>query len=223
MTKYNVRSARTLTDQVLELDYFQGPRPAIPYIWRVGRNPLVMVVGENAGGKSFLRRITQAACQHSKIECIHISLEGRCREGFARAFLYGTEMWEATGANSAETILGGIRTCQKREKPHVMFWDEPDLGLSEAWAAGAGRVIRDFVQNKPKHTRAIYLVTHSRALARELAPVRPHYLFLGSTKGPRTFKEWLDHQPAPRDLSKLAETSRRRFTKIQKILDRKRT
>ena len=51
-------NTKQLVERTLELDYFQDPKPAIPYVWKPGKagNPLVGVVGENAGGKSFFRR-----------------------------------------------------------------------------------------------------------------------------------------------------------------------
>lgn len=217
---FNLRSASTLTEDILhKLAYFEGDKAAIPYIWRRGRGSLVVVTGENAGGKSFFRRLVQIACKRSKIECMTISMEGRQTGGPWNAFIYGSERWEATGQNSAQTILNGITTCRSREHTHVIFWDEPDLGLSESWAAGAGQAIRDFMLEKPSRTRAAFVVSHSRSLIRQLLPVRPHYLYLGSTSGPPTLKDWVEHQPKPRSLADLPKESHKRFKAIQKILD----
>ena len=223
---YNCRSALTLTEQILaELAYFQpdgDEPPAIPHVWKQGRNPLVVVVGDNAGGKSFFRRLVQGACSHSKVECIAISMEGReTSPGFVKACVYGTEQWDATGANSAHTILMGIKTCRERDKPHTIFWDEPDLGLSDSWAAGAGVAIREFAQDLPEHTRAVYVVSHSKALVRELLPAQPHYLHLGSVEAPVDLTGWLEQPVKPRDLSKLSEAGHQRFKRIQRILNEK--
>lgn len=220
---FNYRSALTLTEQILtELAFFQpnqGWKDAvIPYVWKRGRNPLVVVVGDNAGGKSFFRRCVQAT---TSIECMGISMEGRETSGPIGSFIYGSEQWQATGENSAYTILTGIKTCREREKPHIIFWDEPDLGLSESWAAGAGQLICGFAQDAPEHTKAVYVVTHSRALVRELLPAKPHYLHLGSVEAPLDLNAWLDQRVKPRDLSKLGEESHRRFKRIQRLLNRR--
>jgi hypothetical protein len=218
---FNLRSARTLTADILKLAYFQdGDPPAIPYIWLPGRTPLVMVVGENAGGKSFFRRIVQEASRKKNVECMALSMEGRHGYGAWKAFVYGDESWEATGAISASTVEVGIRTCQDRDSPHIIFWDEPDLGLSEGWAAGVGQAICEFMASPPKHTVGAFVVTHSKALAREVLPVRPNYLYLGSTKGPPTLKDWVDHRQPPRPIAELNKESHRRFKAIQKILER---
>ncbi len=218
---FNMKSARTLTVDILKMAYFQeGCPPAIPYIWQPGRTPLVMVVGENAGGKSFFRRIVQAACARNKIECMALSMEGRKGHGAWKAFVYGDESWEATGAISASTVEVGIRTCRDRQTQHVIFWDEPDLGLSEGWAAGVGQALCEFMKSPPEHTLGAFVVTHSKALAREVLPVRPNYLYLGSREGPATLQAWVDHRPPPRPIAELKEESHRRFKAIQQILGR---
>jgi hypothetical protein len=217
---FDLQSAQTVTEGLLNgLEYFHGDEPAIPYVWHPGSSQLVVVVGENSGGKSFFRRLVQLACHRCEVECMAISMEGRSTSVPWNAFIYGSEQWEATGANSAHTVTAGIKTCQCRSKPHVIFWDEPDLGLSESWAAGAGQAICEFTKDKPEHTRAAFVVTHSKALARQLLPAQPHYLYLGSTDGPPTFEAWVEHQPEPRPLDLLAEASYKRFKAIQAILD----
>jgi hypothetical protein len=221
---YNCKSAITLTEQILaELRFFvpdQGWKdPVIPWVWKRGRNPLVVVVGDNAGGKSFFRRCVQGACSHSDVECIGISMEARGQGGFVRACVYGTEEWQATGENSAGTVLTGIKTCRGREKPHTIFWDEPDLGLSDSWAAGMGQTIAEFAQDPPEHTRAIFVVSHSKALIWELLPAKPHYLHLGSVEAPPNLTAWLEQPVKPRDLTQLKEASHQRFKRIQRILN----
>lgn len=221
-SRFNLSSARMLVEDLLALDYFCGESPAIPYIWLPGQNPLTVVLGENAGGKSFFRRLVQIACKKSNVECMALSMEGRRSAWVGSAFIYGSEAWQATGSNSALTVETGIRTCRERKIPHVIFWDEPDLGLSDSWAASAGQEICKFVQSPPEHTRAVFVATHSKALARELLPAQPHYLYLGSLEGPPNFTEWLiERRPKPRPLSELREESLNRFKAIQRILDKK--
>lgn len=223
---FKFSSPKTLLDRALRLDYFtpdeQG-ETAIPYHRVDGQGKLIVVVGDNASGKSFLRRIVQLLCQKNKIECIHLSMEGRRNIGMAPwlTFVYGDEGREATGVNSAGTIITGITTCQGREGKHVIFWDEPDIGLSDDWAAGSGQRICKFTQDSPKHTLAAIVVSHSRALVRELLPAKPFYLHLGveSEQAPPTLDAWLERPIVPRDPEELRGLSRKRFKAIQAILN----
>jgi hypothetical protein len=178
------------------------------------------VPGENASGKSFFRRLVTAICREAKVEAMPISMEGRGGEyGGLRGFIYGDESWQSTGENSAHTVLAGISTCRSRETPHVVFWDEPDLGLSDGWAAGAGVALREFAADLPKMTYGAFIVTHSRALVRELLPVEPHFVYFGDD-APESLAAWVDAKVKPLDLAKLGETSHRRFKAIQAILDK---
>lgn len=224
--KCGVRSLRTLLDDVLTLDYFDdsdGPA-AIPALRVDGKGKLIVVVGDNASGKSFFRRIIQVWCQKAKTECIHISVEGRGKTGHMPwlAMVYGDEQHESTGVNSMSTILMGMKTCRGREKPHTIFWDEPDLGLSEDWAAGVGQDLCKFAQEAPTKTKAAFIVTHSRALVRELLPASPFYLHLGTTpsEAPQSLQEWVDRPIQPQRPEKLKERSRARYKAIQAILNR---
>ena len=226
MPDFRFKTASKLLDHVLGLDYFQpdGNKAAcIPFHRVNGKDPLVVMVGENASGKSFARRLVSAVCRKVEVESIHISMQGRAGPDFTggmRGFIYGSEEWKSTGENSVGTVLGGIRTCQGREKPHVMFWDEPDLGLSDAWAAGVGVAIRKFVQAPPEHTRAVFVVTHSKALVGQLLDAEPHYIYFGDDEAPRSLEHWMEQPAIPRDIEELSKLSHTRFKKIQKILDR---
>lgn len=225
MPNFRFKNAGKLLDHVLDLVYFQpdGQSPApIPFHRVDGKDPLVVMVGDNASGKSFARRLVTQVCRKVEVESIHISMERRAGAdvtGGMRGFIYGTEDWKSTGENSVGTVLGGIRTCQGREKPHIMFWDEPDIGLSDSWAAGVGVAIRKFVETPPEHTRAVFVVTHSKALVSQLLPVEPHYIYFGDGEAPVSLAHWIEQPVIPRDIEELAELSHKRFKKIQKILD----
>ncbi len=216
-------NAKQLVANVLRLDFFTEPKPPIPYIWTASKakTPLVVVTGENAGGKSFFRRCVQSICQQQKTECMTISMEGRRQTSYniALVFVYGDEEYEATGINSIRTVLTGIKTCQGRDKAHVVVWDEPDIGLSEGNAASVGKAIADYTTKPSAHTKASIVITHRKALVAELASAQPHFLYLGDREGPRTVQAWLDAPPVVRPLEEIEQRSRTRFKGIQKILD----
>jgi hypothetical protein len=223
--KFN--NTKQLVERALELDYFAEDEPAIPFVWKPGKaeNPLVVVVGENAGGKSFFRRCVSAVCQdkdNGKVEVIPISMEARRTINYQPwlAFVYGDEQYEATGVNSINTVLSGIKTCQGRDAAHVIIWDEPDIGLSEGNAASVGKAIADFTKEPPKHTKASIVITHRKALVGQLLPIAPHYLYLGDADAPPSLDAWLMAPPVVRPLQEVQDRARTRFKAIQKVLDR---
>lgn len=228
--KFSIKSLAQLLEEAFDLAYFHADEgetePAIPYLWVPGTSKLVVVVGENASGKSFLRRIVSGLSQRAEVECLRISMEGRADNGLsmhpiARAMVYGDETYNSTGQLSAHTVTAGINTCRSREKPHFIYWDEPDFGLSDGWAAGLGEKIREFAATMPEHTMGAFVVTHRRAMVRQMMPANPHYVYLGSMTPPTTLQEWLDTPSPIRDIATLDEIAHARFKRIQKILDRK--
>ncbi len=143
--KLKFTNTKELVEQCLTLRYFHpedDDDAAIPYVWVPGDGNLVVVTGENAGGKSFFRRVASSIARlpENKMEVIPISMEGRRQVAYnvCLAFVYGDEEHDATGVNSIRTVLTGISTCQGRETDHVVIWDEPDIGLSEGNAASVG-------------------------------------------------------------------------------------
>ena len=233
--------ARVFDTRYFEPDKAIDGQTAIPYVWVKGKSKLILVLGENAGGKSFFRRMVQ--CVVSKNhgptdgqpvdECIHLSMQARTDTGLdmmpiARAMVYGDENYNATGVLTAHTIEGAISTATKRDHSVVIYWDEPDIGMAARSAAGAGVRIREFVDNLPAHIKAVVVTSHSPHLVAQLLKAKqaPHYIYLGDAQGPSTAQAWvteqLDPNIVPRTPQQLSEDGHVRFRLIQKILDDKR-
>jgi hypothetical protein len=218
-TARTFQDAAGLIEHTLRTAVFSGAStPPITCTWRRGRGNFVLVIGDNASGKSFFRRVATVLSREASVEPIHLSMEGRATGGFERAMLYGDEKWQSTGAISAQTMLMGIKTCRAREKPHMIFFDEPDLGLSDPWAAGMGESLRAFAGAMPEFTRAAFVVTHNRALVYQLVDAEPHVLFFGG-RPPRSLTHWLEGPIKPRNIEKLGELSRKRFKAIGACLN----
>jgi hypothetical protein len=220
------RDARGLVERCLSLDYFTSKGsapPAIPCHFVPGEGPLVVIVGPNAGGKSFFRRVACEVARRQETEAIHLSMEGRRNPmGGMRVFVYGDEEESATGYNSMRTVTTGIKTCRGRENEHVIVWDEPDLGLSEGNAASVGRAIADFAREPPDKTLAAVVITHRKALVAELAPLAPHYLHLGEAEAPPSLAEWLAMPLEVKPLDDLIEAHSARRRAIASILRERR-
>lgn len=219
-----------VNDLLTNWRYFADDDPAIPALWVRGRCPLFLVLGENAGGKSFFRRCVQASVKlHTSIEeVIHISMEARAgvnMMGAVKGFVYGDEDCRSTGENSAHTVTTAIRTCRGREHSHLLYWDEPDVGMSEGAAMGAGYAIAEFVAELPEHTKGVFITTHSRTMVAALSQgLRPHYLHLGTAPddAPTGIEDWLTRTVEPVSPEELCKASHARFKKIQAILNEKR-
>lgn len=207
---------------ILSLDYFQGDKPAIPYVWAKGKSRLFLVLGENGGGKSFFRRLINTGV-HKKTrtkEVISLSMQGRTG-AYMKSLIYGCENYEATGANTAHTIKMAIKTCRSRNESHVLYWDEPDIGLSEGATIGVGREIAKFIGKLPENTQGVFVTTHSRELVRQLVGLEPHYIHLGTSadKAPPTLQAWLERKVRPITPKQIQDRSHARFQAIKKILD----
>jgi hypothetical protein len=63
------------------------------------------------------------------------------------------------------------------------------------------------------------VVSHSKDLIKELLPLSPHYVHLGSTEHPDTLQAWLDAPSIPRAIGDLDAVSHARFKRIQTVLD----
>jgi hypothetical protein len=193
-----------------------GEAPVIPHVWVKGQNNMVLVVGENATGKSLMRRVVCQAARQAGHEPMPVSMQGRTMPDWSRAFVYGDESSKSTGQISIHTVITGIRTCKSRANTHIVFWDEPDLGLSDSWSAGVGIALREFANDMPANTVAAFVVTHNKVLVRRLAAANPHYVALGAS-APPSVEAWLAHEPLPRDIAELGKESHELFLQIHRL------
>ena len=189
---------------------------------------LCLLIGDNATGKSLFRRIVGAWCSKdynrntgkgTRIEMIGLSMQDRAggQMGIAHAFVYGDEFTNATGVNTGHTVTTAITTAEGRDSANVVFWDEPDTGLSDAYAADVGRRIAAFAKKPPPHTRASFVVTHRKALVEQLLKAKPHVLFFGEN-APKTVEEYLTRPVEPADIEELYKRGRALFLKVSKHL-----
>lgn len=229
--RFTVTDAWSLVEEVRSLDYFH-PHPALPEgddialpckVIRGGKDTRVIaLVGANATGKSFWRRLASAVCSlcDPKIEGIRTSMEDRSANsplyGPARALIYGTEEWQSTGDISAHTVHAGLNTCMGRTTPNIFVLDEPDLGCSEEVALGIGQEIAARVPELPATTRAVVVITHSRVLLAELMQFDPHTVWMGADAG-ASLHDWVTRQVVPLTPEALGERAIATFRRVTKV------
>lgn len=214
----------SLVEDSLDYEYFcpqeeDGGVTPIPVTSIPGEGLLVLAVGDNASGKSFYRRVVQALCHREKIECIHLSMEGRRGSNFA-GLIYGEEDYNSTGQNSARTVRMSLETSKKREEPHVIFWDEPDFGLSESWSEAMGvKICHGLTHDPSPHLVAAFVVTHSRPLMKPLLDLNPHALIFEESPS-TSLREYLARPSPVQPLEVLEDLSRQRYKRIQGVMNR---
>lgn len=201
-----------------------------PMVKRVHRldvtsdSPLVCVLGDNSSGKSLLRREVQETCEAASYGFFDLSMELRSQDPWIRAETYGDEEVMSTGMIS----LSAMRRSLSRNhiEPCVLFWDEPDVGLSDEVAAGMGLEILNFLANNTSRgVLGFFLVTHRRSMLEiileESTRRPPHVLFVSaSKKRPKTLTEWLDRKVVPRSSSSVIDEGVERFHAMNEYLNR---
>lgn len=162
---------------------------------------IVVVAGENASGKSVAFQVIAGALHRSGVLPITISIRERTgaglneMAGMRRSMMFGDESEQSTGATSFSTAEAGFRNVLGRAEEGAaacLLLDEPELGLSDAYAAAMGEWIAQQANGLPAISAGVVVVTHSRALVQALAQsaaVPPIFLFMGTQ--PQTLRQWL--------------------------------
>ena len=133
---------------------------------------LVLIVGENASGKSLaFRLLAQIAGRHG-MKPVTLSIRERTgvgtqgMESMRRAFIYGDEGENSTGATSAKVVQSGFFNVNG-DKPAILGLDEPEI-FSDGYAEALGEYIGRSATGMPASSCGVMVVTHSRRLAEGL-------------------------------------------------------
>jgi energy-coupling factor transporter ATP-binding protein EcfA2 len=220
-TKPMPQTLRPLVDHVLRFAYFATEPdhdcPIQAHLEAGAPDSRVLVItGGNASGKSFFAKVAEALTRQTyETEFMRVGMERRTAGGFASAFMFGDESWQSTGQISVNAVMGGLSTCRKREKNHVLCLDEPDIGLSEEYQAAMGETLARFAEDLPEKTRGLIVVTHSRHLLRPLLRLQPIHLRVGE---PMTLEEYVNRPMTPRPVEDL-ETLGERAVEIFRVIN----
>lgn len=220
---------KLLTDTVI----FTDPRCPFKGVVHGGDARLTVIVGDNSSGKSLLFRMIAERCHIDKVLPVTVSIRERTGSGMSdisglrRAFMFGDETESSTGATSAQVVKTGFRSAKKEGGAALLMLDEPELGLSESYAAALGDFIGQVVRAPFGDTAmdetcgGVVVVTHSRPLVQGL---------LGGLRGTPTFvnmggeqdlNDWLAKPKlhTAHDLAKLAEAASSGRRLVREILN----
>lgn len=181
---------------------------------------VAVVTGPNASGKSLFVRVLAATLNEEKVEPLQVSMRYRTSSGMHRAFMFGNDEDQSTGATSLYAIMGGLKASRTRERAHWLLLDEPDIGLAEEYATSLGLYLAEYANALPELAKGFVLVSHSRALIRAFMGAmvqKPHFVHLEQE---RTLEEWLA-PPVPRsveDLLALDEIGHQRWQAVESLL-----
>lgn len=181
---------------------------------------LTLVIGGNASGKSLFRREIQRSSEASKVEVHHLSMEARSQDPWIRAEAYGDEEAMSTGMISLSSMLRLLRASKEASTPHILFWDEPDVGLSDEVAAGVALEILQFLWSQPKHLVGFFIVSHRRSLIEALDAATPRIVFIGKN-APKSLGAWLQRKVTPVRPQDVIDEGVRRWLAVNDFFEKK--
>ena len=161
-----------------------GPVKAFPRLQ--GSDVRILIAhGENAAGKSLVLRDLRkhvGSYDRNGVETFSVSMRMRTSDSMGAGMMYMSERNRSTGTSSVKAVQGAFYNACSRPHPVWLVLDEPDVGLSDRYAAALGAYIADQINHLPNHIRGVLLVSHSRCLLRRLLcdlKQAPHEVAMG--------------------------------------------
>lgn len=177
--------------------------PSVPFsaeISAVGHPRVLVVVGDNASGKSLFFQIMGGMGLDFEVSPINISIRERTgagtyeMSGMRRAMMFGDESEQSTGATSARVVATGFKNVLSRledGKRALLYLDEPEMGLSDGYAYALGEFIGKEVCSLPEEAPGVVVVTHNRRLVKGLVDGLGADPSLVNMSGSSVLSDWL--------------------------------
>lgn len=218
--------AEALGNTCLDEEYFGADGPC-PVSVEPG-NPetgLLVVSGDNGSGKSLFLRALKAHLRRADADIVIIDADARARtfSGFERSHIDANdEDGDSIAAIFSTGTMNAIADARAATAPSLLMLDDPDIGLSDAWAAAIGREIAELVRNMPDALMGIVVASHRRPLIGSLTSLEPSFVRIGTDRRPTL--EWLAGGPAAGNetIAGMKSDIRKRWLRIEKIMTARR-
>lgn len=164
---------------------------------------LLLVTGDNGSGKSlFVEFLRGWGKEFHRVDAtISISIRERTGAGLSdmsgmrKSMIFGQEEEQSTGSVSArvtQTAFNNLDSWSESGRRILMVLDEPEMGLSQAYATPLGELIAQLLLGLKSDTGGVVLVSHNKGLVRALMErlgEAPSFVHLGPK--PLTLLDWL--------------------------------
>lgn len=218
---------------VAEESMLFGPdAPFEAHVREVANPRVVLVVGDNASGKSLYLQVVATIARKDKVVPVTVSIRERTgaglyeMAGMRRIMMFGDESENSTGATSVKTVVTSFKNLDKPEGS-LLGLDEPEIGLDNGYTRALGEFIGQSTAELPRTCRGVVVVTHSRALIAgmleglaNVGKVPPSFVVVGDHPA-KTLTQWVTN-PTHRsveDLHALPELGFERWRATSKILE----
>lgn len=159
---------------------------------------ITVLTGENATGKSLLRKLLWSSVEKQAGERIKIadsSMQRRTErhaEFSALGFLLNDDPQDATSYSSIHFIKGALK-----QSGRFIVLDEPEVGMSENVRLGLAAWLDRMLPEAMERNRGVLVITHSKDIVRNMR----HDNFV-NLQG-LSEQEWLSREPEPEDIDEL--------------------
>ncbi len=176
---------------------------------------LVIITGDNASGKSFLRRVIGHSAKSYGVEFRNTSMEGRSGGNF----FYGGEDWQCTSIVTIFSVTSALESSIQDENKSIVIIDEPEIGLSVEAQVSMGKFIKNNITNNTNPNRlSVFIMTHSHYIVRELLDI-PNTTFISLHDKYPDVESWLNREIVPIDFDELSDIYINRFRNLSEMLD----
>jgi hypothetical protein len=210
--------------EFIELESLKEVRERLlPSLLEVGESrDLLLVTGENAGGKSLallvINQLMRGDAKEKKISLtvMDVGMHRRTRSGVERAMMFGDEDTDSTGNISISVVKTGLKQIgSDRDGYTCLMLDEPDIGVGEGYHRAIGELILNGYAAKSEKCWGIVVVTHSRKLASVLLDAGASSLRVGEDCRP--VQEWIANGEVDKTLEQLESLSDRTLQKSRDV------
>lgn len=150
----------------------------------------LIIYGENVSGKSFIGKLCEAVFRKDGVGVRSASVGNRTASGVEKAFIYGDESSQSTGATSFRVMDLCLNSSINDVGETLMILDEPDLGLSPKYSRTLGKYLAEKI-NSCSDDKYIIVVSHNADFLESFhhnLKVKPSHIGINTSE---TFDEWL--------------------------------